>query len=200
MTWFELSAGLGLALVAEEVELHRRYLEIRATLGFDDTSNTLPLKASIDPTDFPSLRPLINLVDHVVDGSKDRFRYKLVGTRNRDAAGKNIKGQYLRDAVKPEYHQRIRGNYVQCMNGGKPVFDFFWVPHEHRGHITSERMYYPLSENGRDVTAFLVLHGYEDVGLSSYKGEPLGTLMNGQLETPEPAPNKGRDDLTWMFQ
>ena len=200
MTWFELSAGLGPALVADDVELHRRYLEICTSLGFDAASKTLPLKASIDPTDFPLLLPLINLVEHKVYDGEDRFRYKLVGTRNRDAAGKNIKGQYLRDAVKPEYHPRIRGNYVQCMNSGKPVFDFFWVPHEHRGHITSERMYYPLSENGSDVTAFLVLHGYEDVGLSSYKGEQLETLMNGQLETQEPVPTKGRDDLAWIFQ
>lgn len=200
MTWFELSTGLGPSLEVSGVELHQRYLEIRTKLGFGDTPMRIPLKADVDPTDFPALLPLINLVERRIEGGEDRFQYKLIGTRNRDAAGKNIKGQYLRDSVKPEYHSRIRGNYVQCMKSRKPVFDFFWVPHEHRGHITSERMYYPLSGNGRDIASFLVLHGYEDVGLSSYKGEQLGSLMNGQLFPYSPSLDKELGDCSWLIQ
>ncbi|RVU38142.1 hypothetical protein EOI86_02235 [Hwanghaeella grinnelliae] len=200
MTWFDLSAGLGPALAPGDVQLHPRYLQIRTKLGYDDNSNTIPLKAAMDPTDFPALLPLVNLVAHVIDGGEDRFQYKLIGTRNREAAGQNIKGQFLSEAVKPEFYQRIRGNYLQCMNSGKPVFDFFSVPHERRGHITSERMYYPLSSNGKDVTTFLALHGYEDVGLSSFKDEPLGNLVNSRLAQVGSDPHKRRSDLAWIFQ
>ena len=133
----------------------RDYLSARCKDG-------LASKQDVDPTDFPELMPLINLVD-VVHEEEVRFKFRLVGGEQNRRAGRFIAGQYIEDAVLPDYVDRIRANMMACVETGKPIYDRFPMPHPDRSFVDSERVYYPLAKDGRTVDTLLILNGYADV-------------------------------------
>src|SRR3546814_16413933 len=62
------------------------------------------------------------------------------------------------------------------------IYDRFPMPHPGRDFIDTERIYYPLASNGRDIDMLLILNGYpEDENRSDV---PLPRLQEQTAQKP----------------
>ena len=97
--------------VADFVNLNSRFSEVQDYLGKAAPPGKLAGRQHIDPVDLgTSILPFINLVEVIRQGEGLRFRYRLVGTRQTYAAGREITGKFTEEAVLPEYLDRINHN------------------------------------------------------------------------------------------
>jgi len=119
----------------------------------------LPGRRHFDPLDVPQYLGYLNLVE-VHRNERLRFRFRLHGTMQTEAAGRDVTGLYVEDAVIPEFVERINGNMTMVVETGRPVYDRFQMPHPNRGFIDSERVYYPLATDGSTVDMILILNAY----------------------------------------
>jgi hypothetical protein len=138
-----------------------RYLEEAAPAG------RLPGRQHIDPCDFAPVLGLINLVDVERRGDAVHFRFRLVGEAQTRAAGRNITGLVVEDAVVPHLVRRINGNMQKVLATRLPVYDRFPMPHPDRQFIDSQRMYYPLAADGETINMMLILNGYDSISLEA---------------------------------
>ena len=89
-----------------------------------------------------------------------RFRFRLHGTVQTEAAGRDVTGLFVEQAVIPDYVDRINANMTAVVKTKLPVYDRFQMPHPNRGYLDSERVYYPLATDGETVDMILILNGY----------------------------------------
>ena len=122
----------------------------------------LPGRQHIDPLAIRALLSFTNLVDIERTDGNIRFRFRLIGTLQSTAAGREISGRYLEEAVLPEYVDRIRANMTTVVESREPVYDRFGMPHPDRDFIDTERVYFPLARDGETVDMLLILNGYPD--------------------------------------
>lgn len=141
--------------------VHPRFDEMCRYLDRVAPEGRLPGRKHIDPCDFPQVLSLVNLVDVERDGEALRFRYRLVGEAQSNAAGRDITGMTVEEAVVPALVTRITGNMRKALETRLPVYDRFPMPHPDRQFIDSQRMYYPLATDGETVDMLLTLSGYE---------------------------------------
>lgn len=139
--------------------LDPRYRRLFDILYAKVPAGILPSRKQFDPLDVPELLGFINLVE-VYRGRSLRFRFRLHGTVQTQAAGRDVTGLFVEDAVVPTFVDRINGNMTAVVDSRLPVYDRFQMPHPNRGYIDSERVYYPLAEDGRIVDMILILNGY----------------------------------------
>lgn len=94
------------------------------------------------------------------------------------AAGREISGLYLEDAVLPEFVPRIRTNMTAAVERREAVYDRFGMPHPDRDFIDTERIYFPLARDGTTVDMLLILNNYpsEDVRKPRAKDTMLDDL------------------------
>lgn len=140
--------------------LHPRFDEMLRYLEQVKPAGLLPGRQHIDPVDFPQFLSLINLVDVEYVHGHRRFRFRLVGTVQTAMAGRDVTGMPVDRAVLPSQALRITGNMELAAQSGRPVYDRFPMPHPDRQFIDSERVYYPLAADGRNVDLLLILNGY----------------------------------------
>lgn len=126
------------------------------------TARATARRQHLDPVIFKIMLPFINLVDVIGKDRDRRFRYRLVGTLQTEVAGREITGQYLEDAVMPEFVERIRNNMSACVEQQEAVYDTFAMPHPGRDFIRTERVYFPLARDGATVDMLLILNSYPD--------------------------------------
>ena len=143
--------------------VHPRFREMIRYLAEVAPPGRLPGRQHIDPYDLRQVITLVNLIDVEGDGGTVRFRYRLVGEQQRLAAGRNITGLVVEEAVVPNLVARINGNMAKALATRLPVYDRFPMPHPDRQFIDSERMYYPLASDGETIDMILILNGYETV-------------------------------------
>jgi len=146
---------------AEPPAVHARFVEMIAYMARMAPDGGLPGRQHIDPCDFPKLLSLINLMDVERKGADVRFRYRLVGEDQTRAAGRNITGMVVEEAVEPRLVPRINANMRKVLTTRMPVYDRFPMPHPDRQFIDSQRMYYPLASDGETVDMILTLSGYD---------------------------------------
>jgi hypothetical protein len=168
--------------------LHPRFAWMQKYLIRVAPPGGLPGRQVIDPVVFKKLLPFINLVDvHRAPGHID-FRFRLVGTLQTSVAGREITGRRIEDAVLPEFVARIRANMTAAVDQRTAIYDRFPMPHPERDFIDTERVYYPLAGNGRDVDMLLILNGYpEDEPWDSENLPPLPEARPASPEQPAPA-------------
>lgn len=143
-------------------EIHLAYSWTRDYLQQIAGAAKLPALRQIDLKHFGTLLPFVNLVDVERQGGHMRFRYRLIGERQTRFAGRDITGMYLEDAVLPLFVERISRNMLACANGGQILYDAFAMPHPDRDFIRTERVYFPLADDGETVDALLIVNGYPD--------------------------------------
>ena len=141
--------------------IHERFTDMIAYLARVAPPGLLPGRQHIDPCDFPKVLGLINLMDVEREGADLRFRYRLVGEEQTRAAGRNITGMIVEEAVVAGLVQRVNANMTKALATQRPVYDRFPMPHPDRQFIDSQRMYYPLAGNGTTVDMILTLSGYD---------------------------------------
>lgn len=152
---------------AEPPAIHPRFTEMARYLEMVAPDDRLAGRRHIDPCDFPNLLSLINLVDVERDGGEMRFRFRLVGEDQTRAAGRNITGLLVEEAVVPHLALRIAGNMRKVVDIRLPVYDRFPMPHPDREFIDSQRMYYPLATDGETVDMILIVNGYDAIPLEA---------------------------------
>lgn len=141
-------------------KLHPRYTWMRDYLASVSPVGGLPGRQHIDPIFLRTLLPLINLVDVLRENDRLRFRFRLVGTRQAEVAGRNYTGEDIETAILPAFLERVRNCMQAVMTTGTPVYDRFPLPFRGRDFIDSERVFFPLAADGRNVDLLLILHGY----------------------------------------
>lgn len=136
-----------------------KYGELFDLLASKAPAGLLPGRQHFDPLTVPEHMGYLNLVE-VHRNDRLRFRFRLHGTMQTDAAGRDITGLFIDDAVIPEFVDRINGNMTRVVETKRPVYDRFQMPHPNRGYLDSERVYYPLASDGKTVDMILILNGY----------------------------------------
>lgn len=110
------------------------------------------------------MRPFVNLLTIERVGAAMRFRYRLIGERQTKMAGRDITGLCVEEAVLPLFVERISANMQACANQRQPFYEAFAMPHPDQDFIRTERVYFPLAEDGETGDTLLVLNGYPDDG------------------------------------
>ncbi len=168
--------------------LHPRYVWMHSYLALVAPQGRLPGRQHVEPYVFKKLLPYVNLIDVLRDGGRIDFRYRLVGTLQTEVAGREITGMMLANAVVGALEPRIRHNMQQAVELREAVYDRFPMPHPDRDFIISERVYFPLAENGTDVDMLLILNGYPEFD----KDQALE--LPALPKTPDAAPAAQHDD------
>ena len=123
----------------------------------------LPGRQQVDPPVFGRLLPFINLVEVERHGDDVRFRFRLVGTAQSAAAQLDYAGRWVDDVVDPASRPRVLDDLTRVVATCLPQYGRYGMPFPGRGFIDSERMFYPLSADGRMVDCILALHRYPDL-------------------------------------
>ena len=137
-----------------------RFQEVRNYLAAKAPSGLLPRRSDFDPIDFPHLLGYINLASVVRDGARPRFRFDLVGTMQTAVSGRDVTGRFVEDAVIADAVDMVNGNFTLSVETRKPVYSRFNMPQPGFDFVDSERVYYPLAEDGAEVDRFLILYHY----------------------------------------
>lgn len=117
----------------------------------------MPQRADIDPVAIPYLLPKLSIIDVPDDGSG--LRYRLAGTRLRDAYGCEVTGKRvfgLDFGVKRAYWLEA---YNQVIAGGQPMQGSVRAPVSGRDHLILLWLRLPLGVPGRVEKIF----GYDAV-------------------------------------
>ena len=155
----EAAGGRVLRLRSDFDALDPIYGDLFDFLASKAPTGQLPGRRHFDPLDVPQYLGYLNLVE-VHRHERLKFRFRLHGTMQTEAAGRDVTGLYVEDAVIPEFVDRINGNMTMVVETGQPVYDRFQMPHPNRGFIDSERVYYPLATDGSTVDMILILNAY----------------------------------------
>lgn len=143
--------------------VHSRFTEMIRYLAAVAPEGGLPGRQHVEPCNLRHVITLVNLVDVEREEGRLRFRYRLVGEKQRQAAGRSITGLTVEEAVIPALVPRINGNMTLAVTTRLPVYDRFPMPHPERQFIDSQRMYFPLAGDGERVDMLLILNGYDSV-------------------------------------
>jgi len=127
-------------------------------------------RADLDPLHFPDLLPFVNLIDVVLDNDAVRFRFRLVGTAQSEAAQLDYAGRFVDDVVDPSSRPRVLDDLTRVVATCRPHYGRYGMPFPGRGFIASERVFYPLSADDRMVDCILALHHYPDLELAPRVG------------------------------
>ena len=146
-------------------DVHPRFTDMIGYLASVAPEGRLPGRQHVDPCALRDVLALVNIVDVERDGQEMRFRFRLVGGRQTEAAGRSITGLTVEEAVVPEVAPRIVANMRQVVEARLPLYDRFPMPHPDRHFIDSQRMYYPLASDGETVDKILILNGYDSAAL-----------------------------------
>lgn len=141
--------------------VHPRYGEMMDYLAAAAPAGRLAGRQHIAPAELRHIITQLNLIDVEREGESLRFRFRLVGERQRQAAGRDITGLLVEDAVVPDLVPRVLANMKKVVASRLPVYDRFPMPHPGRQFIDSQRMYYPLAADGETIDMLLILNGYD---------------------------------------
>lgn len=147
--------------------IHPRFHDMLDYLSGVAPPGRLPGRQHVDPCDLRQVITLVNLVDVEPGEAGPRFRYRLVGERQRQAAGRAITGLTVEEAVVPALVPRVQANMTLATTSRLPVYDRFPMPHPDRQFIDSQRMYHPLASDGETVDMLLILNGYDGVKMKA---------------------------------
>lgn len=124
----------------------------------------MPSRADIDPMDIPDLLPHVTLVDVVADAR--RFVYRLVGTAEVDARGRDPTGMSVAEAYFGPTPESALVNYVTVMETQQPVFERADFTTPNGRYVDEEALFLPLSSDGATVDKILVVARVKDTYLN----------------------------------
>ncbi|HWA49372.1 MAG TPA: PAS domain-containing protein [Dongiaceae bacterium] len=118
----------------------------------------LPDRSDFEPTDFADLLPNIMILD--VEHDPFRVRYRLVGTRAREATGFNILGRYLDELMPTEPEAPWLDIYWQSYQQRAPVIGESTCTTTAGGLFTYEYGVFPLRKGNPRVDQFVAIEDY----------------------------------------
>lgn len=112
----------------------------------------LPGRQHIDPVEIPDLLPHLLLLDVVPQPSGTfRYRVRLVGTYIVTLFGHDGTGKFVDETLRSAFGLRIIERYKEMVLTKKPQYIEGPLPSQGRGHISFQRLGFPLARNGEDV-------------------------------------------------
>jgi hypothetical protein len=119
----------------------------------------MPRRSDIDPAEMVPFLPRLMIVD-VVDDAR-RYVYRLVGTREVDARGKDPTGRPVGEAFIGSSRERVLANYDRVSMTARPYVDTGTVITVQDKLDDSHVIFLPISEDDRKVTQILVYTVFE---------------------------------------
>ena len=114
----------------------------------------MPRRADIDPAEMVPFLPALMIVDVVPDAR--RYVYRLVGTKECEARGRDPTGRPVGEAFIGSSRETVLANYDRVHLTGQPHIDLKTVITNHDRLDNSHVIFMPLSEDGQTVTQILV--------------------------------------------
>ena len=122
-------------------------------------SRQMPRRSDIDPLDLVPFLPRLMIVD-VVDDER-RYVYRLVGTREVDARGKDPTGRPVGEAFIGSSREKVLANYDRVSMTARPHVDTGTVITVEDKLDDSHVIFLPISEDDRNVSQILVYTVFE---------------------------------------
>jgi hypothetical protein len=144
-------------------ELHPRFAAMRDYLDGLKHGHRMACAAELDPRGFQDWLAFVNLIDVGLHRDAVRFRFRLVGTAQSRAAQLEYEGRFVDDVVDPASCRRVIEDLTRVVATCMPHYGRYGMPFPGRGFIDSERVFFPLSNDGRMVNSILALHRYPEL-------------------------------------
>ena len=125
----------------------------------------MPAKADIDPIRLGArLLPHLLLLE-VVDGGA-RFRYRLCGSANTEAAGMDLTGRHVDELnPHPDYIDYMVGLYRRAQETARPVYSASrYLALATNTVRNTRRLICPLSDDGQTVSHFISAQTFQYIG------------------------------------
>lgn len=142
----------------------------------------MPAKADIDPLRLGArLLPYLLLVDRIVETG--RFRYRLCGSANAEAAGIDLTGRHVDELnPNPDYIAYMTGLYMKSLEAARPVWsESRYLPLRSDTMRATRRLICPLADDGRPIDRFISAQTFQQLGQM-----PVATI--GGKDRFEPGP------------
>ncbi len=130
------------------------YLAGRAPPGL------LPGRQHIDAVDLRAHLPFVNLVDVVRDAGRLRYRFRLMGTAQVDATGRDMTGCWFDDVLSAADYRWVAERFGHVVRLRRPDLAERVLPYPDRAHVRYRRVVFPLARNGVTVDMLLIVHAY----------------------------------------
>ncbi len=114
----------------------------------------MPRRADVDPAELIGFLPALMIVDVVADDR--RYVYRLVGTREVQARGRDPTGRAVGEAFLGASREGVLANYNRVQLTGQPHVDLKTVVTNRDRLDNSHVIFLPLSEDGETVSQILV--------------------------------------------
>jgi hypothetical protein len=146
--------------------LDARFGRMRDYLAGLQGARRMARRADLDPLRFPDLLPFVNLIDVTLESDAVRFRFRLVGTAQSEAAQLDYAGRFVDDVVDPASRPRVLEDLTRVVATCRPHYGRYGMPFPGRGFIASERVFFPLSADDHMVDCILALHHYPELSVA----------------------------------
>jgi hypothetical protein len=141
--------------------LHPRFSRVRDYLYSKTIGTRMASRADIDPIDLPDVLAFINLIDVIwSEPEPPAFRFRLLGTRQIRYAGGDFTGKRVEQALSGTNASAAIAAMRRVATEGRPIFGRFAMPIDGREFVTTERLMFPLSPDGKTVNMLLSIHNY----------------------------------------
>jgi hypothetical protein len=119
----------------------------------------MPRRSDIDPAELVPFLPRLMIVD-VVDDER-RYVYRLVGTREVEARGRDPTGRPVGEAFIGSSREKVLANYDRVFMTGRPYVDTGTVITVEDKLDDSHVIFLPISEDDQKVSQILVYTVFE---------------------------------------
>jgi len=120
----------------------------------------MPSRADIDPAEIKPYLPGIMLVD-VVSRDPLELTYRLVGTREVEARGRNPTDRPVREAFYGRSLEQVLAKYAGVIRTRAPLFDDTLEAGPLSPYTEEGTLFLPLSDNGDIVNKIIVFTAYK---------------------------------------
>ena len=121
----------------------------------------IPDRDDLDPAELKPLLPNILVSD--VEHDPFRIRYRLVGTRAREATGFNIVGRYLDELLPTDPDEPWMDDYRLAYQTRRPVLGVSSIRTASGEIFTYEYGLFPLRKGGAAIEQFVAVEDYGDL-------------------------------------
>jgi hypothetical protein len=150
-----------LSVYASSDEVNSEIVRMMLQWWLAKCGSDIPDRSDLDPAELKPLLPNILISD--VEHDPFRIRYRLVGTRAREATGFNIVGRYLDELLPTDPDEPWMDDYSLAYRTRRPVLGSSSIKTTTGGIFTYEYGLFPLRKGGITIEQFAAIEDYENL-------------------------------------